>query len=84
MNQKVHNHGSLVTDPVKDSELVLNSANNNGLDSENVNFSVITPSVSTTSNYSNLSIHNDKNIGFLPMSSARLKSQSRLMSSESM
>ena len=72
MNEKIHNHVSMMTDPVDDADLVLNLSRLHS-----------SPCKSTISNYVNLSIANDDKITLGNISSARLKSLGRIIGSES-
>ena len=74
INQNTHNNLSLVTDPIEDANLVLNFYNSN---------KKTDVSIRTVRNYANLAILNDDNITSVNMSSARLKSLSRIIASES-
>ena len=89
IHYSAHNHISLVIylvmDPIKEVKLVLNSTNVNGIENDNINynFDIVISSRSISPNYSNLSICNDSNVGLFIVSNTLLKSQSKLISSES-
>ena len=71
INEKAHSHVSLMTDSLEDAELILNLSRSNN------------PCRQTMSNYANFSIANDPHVTLGNMSSARLKSLSRIIASES-
>ena len=72
MNEKVHNHAAVMTNPADDAELVPNLSRPHG-----------DLCKSTISNYANLPIANDDKIMLSNISSARLKSLGRIIGSES-
>ena len=76
MSERAHSHVSIMTNPIEDAELVLNLSRSPNKKSKS-------PCRSTISNWENLEITNDDQITLGNTHSARLKSLSRIIASES-